>query len=156
MKSTFVLIAALLVAGAANAQKLSADKVPAAATSAFKKAFPTAKEVKWEKEDANYEAGFDMGKSEMSVVYTPAGELLETETELSVDALPAAVKKALVEKYKGQKVKEATKIVYAKTGETVYEAELKIDGKETDVLFTPEGKVKAHKAEKEHEKEDKD
>ncbi|MDQ2772520.1 MAG: hypothetical protein M3Y54_18690, partial [Bacteroidota bacterium] len=77
MKSLMLLLAAAaLLPAAARAQKISADKVPAAAVAAFHQSFPTVKAVKWEKEGTDYEAGFDMGKAEMSAVITAAGVLM--------------------------------------------------------------------------------
>ena len=49
------------------AQKISADKVPAAVLSAFKAKFPTATKTSWELENANeYEAGFKLIRFEQS------------------------------------------------------------------------------------------
>ncbi len=133
MKKTMMLAAlAVTIASCAEAQKMKADKVPAAVTTAFAKAYPSAKEVGWEKEKSgDYEVGFDQGKEEMSVVYNSQGKMLEVETEMAVKDLPAAVQTAL----KGKKIKEAAKIV--KEGKTYYEAE--VGGK--DLMFTADGKM---------------
>ncbi|MGY3087663.1 hypothetical protein ACVWYF_000689 [Hymenobacter sp. UYAg731] len=140
MKKQLLLVAtAVLTAGAAHAQKLAAAQVPAAATATFKKTFPTVKTVKWEKEGADYEAGFDMGKAEMSAVITAAGVLKETETEMAVAQLPAPVQKALATSYKAYKITEAAKIVTAATGATTFEAEISQAGKHRDVLFNADG-----------------
>jgi Putative beta-lactamase-inhibitor-like, PepSY-like len=138
-KTLLLLVTAVLAAGAAQAQKVAAAQVPAAATATFKKTFPTVKTVKWEKEGADYEAGFDMGKAEMSAVITAAGVLKETETEMAVAQLPAPVQKALAANYKACKVTEAAKIVTAATGATTYEAEISQAGKHRDVLFNADG-----------------
>lgn len=140
MKASLLTLAvALLLAGSAQGQKLAAAQVPTAAAATFIKTFPTVKTVKWEKEGADYEAGFNMGKSEMSAVITAAGVLKETETEMAVAQLPAAVQKALATAYKGSKITEAAKIVTAATGATTYEAEVSQAGKKHDVLFTADG-----------------
>ena len=133
------LAAAALLVPAAHAQKVAAANVPAAVTDAFRKNFPAVKAVKWEKEGADYEAGFDMGKAEMSAVITAAGVLKETETEMAVSQLPASVQKALATSYKAYKTTEAAKIVTAATGATTYEAEISQGGKHRDVLFNPDG-----------------
>ncbi|MCB2410713.1 PepSY-like domain-containing protein [Hymenobacter lucidus] len=139
MKKYLLLLALLpLAALSVHAQKLAEKQVPAAAVATFKKAHPTAKGVKWEKEDANYEAGYEQGDKELSVVITPTGTLLETETELAVSQLPAPVRTALTTQYKGYKVTEAAKIVTA-TGTTIYEAEVSRAGKKRDVLFNADG-----------------
>ena len=130
---------ALLLASGAQAQHLPAAQVPAPVVATFHKAFPTVKTVKWEKENGDYEAGFDMGKAEMSAVFTAAGVLKETETEMAVSQLPAPVAKALAANYKAYKITEAAKIVTAATGATTYEAEVTQGGKHHDVLFNADG-----------------
>ena len=133
------LAAAALLAPAAHAQHVAAANVPANAMATFKQHFPTVKTVKWEKEGADYEAGFEMDKAEMSAVITAAGVLKETETEMPVAQLPAPVQKALAAKYKGSKITEAAKIMTAATGATTYEAEISQGGKHHDVLFNADG-----------------
>ena len=147
MKTSFLLLAAAVVvlAGSAQAQKVATAQVPAAAAATFKKTFPTVKAVKWEKEGADYEAGFDMGKAEMSAVITAAGVLKETETEMAVNQLPVSVQKTLAANYKAYKITEAAKIVTAATGTTTYEAEVSQGGKHHDVLFNADGTEVAKK-----------
>ena len=135
----FALAAAALLAPAAAAQQVATARVPAAVAAAFNKSFPTVKAVRWEKEGADYEAGFAMGKTGMSAVITAAGVLQETETEMAVAQLPPPVQKALAASYKAYKVTEAAKIVTAATGATTYEAEISRGGKHRDVLFNADG-----------------
>ena len=140
MKTAFLtLAAALVLTGAAHAQKIKAAQVPAAAVAAFHKTFPMVKAVRWEKEGADFEAGFDMGKAKMSAVITAAGILKETEKEMAISQLPASVQKALAANYKPYKITEAAKIVTAATNVTTYEAEVTRGGKHRDVLFNAEG-----------------
>lgn len=140
MKKHLMLLALLtLAAFSAQAQKITEKQVPAAAVATLNKTHPTAKAVKWEKEGTNYEASFGQGTSEMSVVFAAAGTLLETETEVTVAQLPAAVRAQLKSQYAGYKVTEAAKIVAAATGIITYEAEVSKAGKEMDVLFSADG-----------------
>lgn len=132
--------AALLLAGPTPAQSRKPTQVSAPALAAFKKAFPSATAVKWERENDGYEAGFRQGKTEMSAVISAAGELAETETSLAPAALPPAVRQTLAARYKGVKVHEAAKIVSAKTGAVTYEAEVRENGKRRDLLFTADGR----------------
>ncbi|RTQ53414.1 hypothetical protein EJV47_01355 [Hymenobacter gummosus] len=71
MKKCLLLALTTVLTSAAQAQELPA------------------KQVKWEKEDANCEAELKQGEEELSVVLTAAGQLLETETEIQVAQLPA-------------------------------------------------------------------
>lgn len=133
------LAAAALLAPAAHAQKVTAANVPPVVAATFKQSFPMVKTVKWEKEGTDYEAGFDMGKAEMSAVISAAGVLKETETEMAVSQLPAPVQKALAISYNAYRITEAAKIVTAATGVTTYEAEISQGGKHRDVLFNADG-----------------
>ncbi|MFD2784747.1 PepSY-like domain-containing protein [Hymenobacter rubripertinctus] len=135
-----LLAAGLLLSASASAQKMKAAQVPAVVMASFNRQFPQAKEVKWEKEADQYEAGFEQGKQELSVLLDPSGKLVETETEIKVDQLPAAVRATLARQYKGVKIKEAAKIVAAGTGAVTYEAEIVQGGKNVDLLFDAEGR----------------
>lgn len=140
MKQYLILAAlALALAAPARAQKLKATQVPAPIVAAFKLKFPQVKEVNWEKEGDQYEAGFEQGKVEMSVLLSASGELLETESEMAPTQLPAAVRAKLASTYKAYKVTEAAKIVTASTGATTYEAEVSKGGKKMDILFDANG-----------------
>ena len=134
MKSTVILLAMLFTTTFANAQKTQEKNVPAAVKSAFQKQYPDAKEVKWEKENGNYEAEFEVGETGYSVLIDASGNITETEIEISVDALPANAKEYVSKNHQGQKIKEAAKITDAK-GTVTYEAEIK----GTDLIFDSNG-----------------
>lgn len=117
----------------------NAIEVPDAIENAFKQKFPNAKKVKWEKENkTEYEASFMLDNKEMSAVYNSDGSLKEIETEIAVTELPKAVSDALNKNYPNAKVHEAAKIERSDNS-VVYEAEIKVNGKKTDVLFDPNG-----------------
>lgn len=134
MKSTVILLAMLFTTTFANAQKTQEKNVPAAVKSAFQKQYPDAKEVKWEMENGNYEAEFEQTETDYSVLLDASGNIIETEIEISVDALPANAKEYVSQNHAGQKIKEAAKITDAK-GTVTYEAEIK----GTDLLFDSNG-----------------
>ena len=100
----------------------------------FAKLYPNVTKVKWGKEDANFEAEFDMNKTEMSCLFDASGNLLETESEIETSALPKSAADYVAKNYPGQKIKEAAKIVDAKNV-TTYEAEVK----EGDLIFDDKG-----------------
>ena len=120
----------------ASAQKLSADKVPAAVKAKFASLYPSVSAPKWEMEKADYEAGFTSGKTEMSVVIDAKGELKETETRIEISALPKNVTDYLTKQYPNAKISEAAKIVDAK-GVLKYEAEVN----HKDILFDDKGNL---------------
>ena len=141
MKQVLILAAfALALAAPAHAQMLKPAQVPAAAKATFKAKFPTVKTNSWEKEGDKFEAGFKMNGNTMSAVITPAGELVETETDISPAKLPAAVREKLASDYKAYKITEAATLVSA-NGTTTYEAEVSKGGKHQDVVFNADGSL---------------
>ena len=150
MKKVF-LAAFVLGIFAVSAFAFSGDDAPAAVKASFSKLYPKVQKVKWGKEDANYEAEFDMNKSEMSCLFDASGNLLETETEIEVSALPQIVTAYVTRNYQGEKIKEASKIVDAKNVMT-YEAEVK----EGDLIFDATGAFLKKVVEAKDEKDEKD
>lgn len=134
MKKLALLMSAGMIASLSQAQKQPEKEIPPPVKSAFQKAYPTAKEVKWEKENENFEADFEIGETDYSVLLDANGNILETEIEISADALPVNAKEYVSKTYAGQKIKEAAKITDAK-GIVTYEIEIK--GK--DLIFDNNG-----------------
>lgn len=135
MKTAMIITAAALLSTMANAQKIQEKDVPSEVKSSFTKHFAAAKEAKWEKEKGNYEAEFDLNKTEQSALFDAKGSLLETEIEIELSQLPAGVMEYVKAHYANQNVKEAAKITDA-AGVITYEAEIK--GK--DLIFDSTGK----------------
>ena len=141
MKKVMILAAfALALAAPAHAQMLKPAQVPAAVRATFKAKFPLVKTNSWEKEGDKYEAGFKQDGITMSALITPAGELVETESDMSPAKLPAAVRAKLASNYKAYKVTEAAVLVSA-SGATTYEAEVSQGGKHHDVVFNADGSL---------------
>ncbi len=117
-----------------------AQKAPESVTSNFSKKYPTAKSVKWEKEnDKEWEAEFKMDGMEYSANFSNDGTWLETEKEMKEKDLPEAVKNILNSTFKGYEVEE---VEWVETSEySGYEMELE-KGKETlEVVISKEGNV---------------
>lgn len=143
MKKSMFIAAGLIISLAACAQKVKEANVPTAVKDSFKKSYKDAKEAKWEKEGANFEAEFEIGETEQSVLIDASGRILETEVEIKVEELPTAVKDYITKNYKDAKIKEAAKITDTK-GMVNYEAEIK--GK--DLIFDSTGKFIKEEVEK--------
>ncbi len=140
MKKTLLPALLALLAGGAQAQMLKPAQVPAAVVATFKAKFPAVKTNTWEKEGDKFEAGFKLNGKTMSAVLTPAGELVETETDMLPAQLPAAVRARLASDYKTFKITEAATLVSA-NGTTTYEAEVSKGGKHQDVVFNADGSL---------------
>lgn len=134
MKKLILMAVAAMITSLSFAQKTQDKNVPAIIKSAFQKQYPDSKEVKWEKENGNYEAEFEVGETDYSVLIDASGNIIETEIEISVDALPANAKEYISQNHAGRKIKEAAKISDTK-GTVTFEAEIK----GTDLIFDSNG-----------------
>lgn len=135
MKKLIFLLILTITVTFMNAQKVHQKEIPVPVQKGFHKQFPNVKDIKWEKENENYEAGFKANGTETSVVINPSGSILETETEIKNTSLSVSIKDYIVKNYPGQKIKEAAKIINDK-GVVIYEAE--VNGK--DLIFDNTGK----------------
>ena len=138
MKIKFILgIVCLSLATILNAQ----TKVPAAAESAFKQKFPSATNVKWDKENKNeYEAAFILDGKKGSANFSSTGEWLETEVGVALTTVPAEVLAAVKNAYPASTVKEVFSIE-TKAGKHYYEVEYTIGKKTNEVKVTAEGAI---------------
>lgn len=145
-----------------SAQKMKEAAVPASVKESFAKQFPGVSKPEWEKEGNMYEAEFtvkrvnmDNGRSskstvEKSAVFDANGALQQTEEEIAVSSLPAAVHEYVKKNLEGKKVSEAAKITDTK-GEVTYEAEVA----KTDYLFDSQGNFLKKESEKDKDDDDK-
>lgn len=132
-KVMFLFLLSLGTSFSVRAQKTP----PQTVVTAFNQKFPGMTDVDWSKEkNGEWEAEFEQGDVEISANFSANGAWLETETEISVTALPQAALDYLAVNFKGKKVKEASKIV-TPDGKTTYEAEVKGRG---DLMFDADGK----------------
>ncbi|MDH6253748.1 hypothetical protein M2347_003475 [Chryseobacterium sp. H1D6B] len=134
MKKLAILFAATAGVVFINGQKIQQKDIPGSVQFGLQKQFPDAKNVKWEKENGNYEAGFKSKGTEYSVLLNASGSIMETEIPVSINSLSAPIKQFIAQKYPNQKIKEAAKITDAK-GIVTYEAET--GGK--DLIFDSKG-----------------
>lgn len=143
--------AALLFSFASCGQ--SGKDVPQAVKSAFTQKFSGATSVKWGREsDKEWEAEFQMGGKKYSANFDNDGVWMETEYEVTVSELPAAVKAALDKESAGFKIKETavTETVEGKAYEFV------ISKRETkmELVIDTNGNVRTKKQLKKEEEED--
>ncbi len=139
MKSIYLFIAIIIIAGCVNAQKLKESDVPQAVLSKFKSLYSTVNNAEWGKENADYEAGFKINGEETSVVIDASGNMKETEVEIPVSQLSEAITDYCATNFKGYKISEASKIIDSENI-TTYEAELKNGKDKFDALFDTQGK----------------
>ena len=134
MKTILFTAAFAMIFGIASAQKVKSSAVPTAVTAKFASLYPSAEDVKWEKEGANYEAEFELNEVETSANFDATGNFLESETEVAASALPAAVTEYMNKNAAGAKIKEVSKIVDA-SGKITWE----VEANKKDYLFDENG-----------------
>ena len=132
-----ILVAVMAISTVGFAQTKDKNEVPKVVKEAFQKEYPNTK-VKWDVEKDGFEAEFKWNGKQASVDYDKAGNKLATEIEIKKSELPAKALAYIATKYPNQKIKETAKITDNKNAVT-YEAEVKIDGKDTDLIFDTAG-----------------
>ena len=134
MKKSVILVAIIMLSFVSFAQKTKEQNVPQIIKNALIEKFPNAKNVKWDKEENNFEASFKNNNIDNSILFNANAKIIETEIAIEVNQLPKNALQYLNDNFKNKKVKEAAKIITEK-GITIYEAE--IQGK--DLFFDENG-----------------
>ena len=133
-----ILLAAIAISSVGCAQSKENKEVPKVVTEAFAKEYPNTK-VDWDIEEDGFEAEFKLNGKEVSADYDKNGNKLATEIEITESELPASALTYLKTNYPKSKIKETAKITDS-TNVVTYEAEIKIDGKNSDLLFDANGR----------------
>lgn len=153
------IICLLLITAAlshmAVAQKITANKVPAAVMSAFEEKFATAEKVTWEIESSTeFEASFTLNGEEVSATFDPTGKWLGTETEIKASALPANVLASLKKDFAGFDIEEANRVESLTNG-SCFKTEIERGDETFELLLSADGKV-ISKVKEEEEADDDD
>lgn len=154
MKSTLILLGAVMLSTTSFAQKIAENKIPTAVLVSFKTKFPAATKATWEMENkSEYEADFMLDEKKHSAKFAKSGKWMETETEIKIAELPNAVSQTIAKEFAGFTVEEAEKAETSNNG-TVYEVKVK-KGKEIyDVMVAASGKTLKKVTEKEEKDND--
>ncbi|OIR07633.1 hypothetical protein GALL_102960 [mine drainage metagenome] len=129
-KISFIFL--LLIVFNLHAQNKST--IPEVVKTSFAKIFSNSTNVKWGKEDKNYEADFMQDGKKMSALFDASGKLKETERSITINELPAKAIPYFNQHYKNVAIKETAKITKA-SGEINFE----IGTKGEDILFDATG-----------------
>lgn len=101
--------------------------------------FPSAKNINWQAEDTYYNATFTDYDLKTSAWFEPSGTWVMTETDITLQQLPDAIKIAFNgSKYAQWKVDDVEKLERAGL-ETVYVLELEQNGVDCDLYYNAEG-----------------
>ena len=140
-------------------------QLPEAVREAVDMHYPQAviEEVKREKEGPKiYEIELEQNGQDFELTVAPDGTVVETESEVAVDSLPDAVKKAILDVASGARIKEVSKeitylvvkLVALDEPRTTYEAELDKAGKEIEIEVAADGTVLKVKAEEDEDRDE--
>ncbi|MCB2219318.1 MAG: PepSY-like domain-containing protein [Bacteroidetes bacterium] len=112
--------------------------IPAVVKNNFQSQYTKSTEVEWEAEGDYYEAEFLENGKEMSAVYDTQGNLIETETEIEMDALPADIFTYISETHPNAELEEAESIENQEGN--FYEVMIEDENdSEIELLFDPDG-----------------
>jgi hypothetical protein len=132
-----VLFALMAIITGSCAQTKENKNVPKIVSDAFAKEYPNTK-VAWDVEADGFEAEFKLNGKEASADYDKMGKKRATEIEIAQNEMPKSALTYISIKYPKNKIKETAEITDVK-GVITYEAEIKIDGKNSDLLFDAKG-----------------
>ena len=141
MKPVFIILMFFSAITVSYAQRIKEEQVPAIVKQALNQKYPGVTSKEWTKEKDVFEAEVILNSKECEVAFNANGEWLETEREIKVSELPAAVNNTIrTGEYKTWTIKEAELIEspqYAKA----YEVELKKNNEKVALLFSDDGNL---------------
>ncbi len=150
-KIRFVLLMAVVLvfalAASAQEKKIKKSDLPAAVqkTADEQSKGAIVKGYNSEVEDGKtiYEVELTVNGHSRDVSISPAGEVVEVEEEVALDSLPAEVRDGLQKKAGAGKITKVESLT--KKGKLVaYEAQVRTNGKKSEVQVGPDGKPLAH------------
>ena len=136
-----IMVMAIICQTSLIAQKVSADKVPAAVMNAFKAKFPKAVSASWEIEKKDvYEVNFTDGKQKESAQFEKSGTWQKTEIGITTAELPTAVAAAFSKAFPGYKITEAER-AETPANKLIYELEAVKGTINAEVQLLPNGEI---------------
>lgn len=139
MKTLKILAVALFATGVAMAQDLKPADVPANLKDAFKKEFPKASDVEWERSMENYKVEFDLNRQDHDVWYNASGSIIKKEIEIAETELPQAIRESIKANFPEYRVDDVEMIW--QNNLTTYQLEIEKGPTEKHLTFNSEGEV---------------
>lgn len=140
MKTTKLFMLALFATGCICAQDIEANQVPSVIINNFKKEFPKASDIEWERQGNQYSVDFEIGfHSDYEAWFDKSGELIRYAEEISKTDLPQEIKDAITNQYQGYKIDDAIKFI--ENNIETYSVEIEKGHNERNLLFNKNGKL---------------
>jgi len=137
----FTFVAFILMASLAFSQDIRQSEVPSTILTSFQRDYPSAYDIEWEMDGANYKVEFETGLigKDCKIWYDKSGAIIRKKEELSQSDLPKSVLAKINEKYpssEGYRIDDIDKITQGK--EIIYRVEVK-GASEWKALFDEKG-----------------
>lgn len=143
-KAVQLLVAILMATSTIIAQDIRQSEVPSVVVNNFKKEFPKAKDVEWEKKGDVYNVEFEIGLfTDYEAWYKESGKIIKYTQEIPNRDIPKAIKETIKKQFDGYKVDDAKKLVENNIEFYLVEIEKKND--ELNLVFSKDGKLHPNK-----------
>lgn len=131
---------AFMLASVVVAQDIPQTEVPSVIANNFKKSYPKASSLDWEKEGNLYKVEFEIGWfNDYTAWYNEAGERVKFSEEIAKKQLPQNILAKINTEFKGYRVDDVRKIT---TGKAVtYDIDLNSLKQDWDVVFDSDANV---------------
>lgn len=140
MKAITFLTAVLIGTTSLFAQDVPENQVPSVILNTFKKEFPKASDIEWEREGELYNVDFEIGYfTDYEAWFDASGKLIKYSEEISEKDLPQAVKDAVKKQFDGYRIDDVEKIT--ENNIETYRVEIEKGNDERYVTFSKNGKL---------------
>lgn|SRR5690554_188799 len=140
MKAITFLTAILIGTTSLFAQDVPENQVPSVILNTFKKEFPKASDIEWEREDELYNVDFEIGYfTDYEAWFDASGKLIKYSEEISEKDLPQAVKDAVKKQFDGYRIDDVEKFI--ENNIETYRVEIEKGNDERYVTFSKNGKL---------------
>ena len=132
---------ALLCARPIGAQQIANASVPAAVRQGLMSKYPGIEKAAWTLAGADYVGVFRTSGAEVSAAFSPAGQWIESATQVGAITLPDTVKKLIIRAYKGYQFTDVRRLDRATKPAILFEVHLDKPGEAVTVVFEPNGSI---------------
>ncbi len=140
MKAITFLTAILIGTTSLFAQDVPENQVPSVILNTFKKEFPKASDIEWEREGELYNVDFEIGYfTDYEAWFDASGKLIKYSEEISEKDLPQAVKDTVKKQFDGYRIDDVEKIT--ENNIETYRVEIEKGNDERYVTFSKNGKL---------------
>lgn len=121
-------------------ETISDDRVPQSVKDALEKRYAGASVAAWTY-TAEYEADISVDGKEVEITFDQHGDILQIETEIDPETLPAAVKDRLAQDFPTATIEEAETVEIPEAGLEFFEVELDEDGESVEIHIHTDGRI---------------